>query len=169
VRGDAAERANLAQTNDNEGKIPRDRDWSEARLDYSRAARLIHAASCVAVSDQAPGAVPAWTSRFASNHAHSAWDGVFLLKYKEEILGREPADSKEARRHAFRTGVPVLVTGATGNVGRHVVSQLTATGARSMPPALANSPVKVIPSRVRLEDFYLESTEPFERGLDCLA
>lgn len=38
-----------------------------------------------------------------------------------------------------------------------------------MHPALANSPVKVIPSRVRLEDFCLERTEPLERRLDCLA
>src|SRR6185369_231115 len=38
-----------------------------------------------------------------------------------------------------------------------------------MRPGLANSPVKVIPSRVRLEDFCLERSEPLERGLDCLA
>jgi hypothetical protein len=39
----------------------------------------------------------------------------------------------------------------------------------SMHPVLANSTVKVIPSRIGLENFRLERTEPLERGLDCLA
>src|SRR5689334_24981405 len=38
----------------------------------------------------------------------------------------------------------------------------------SSPGSLANSTVKVIPSRVGLENFRLERAEPLERGLDCL-